>query len=61
MLKTISAHFDDIELTNKFVDGGITLKVYGEDYNVPKLYEFINLLDYGVDLSILEPDNKMGF
>lgn len=54
MLKTIAAHFDDKNLSNKFDDGGITTNLYGKSYNIKALYDFINMLDYKIDLSALE-------
>jgi integrase len=54
MLKTIAAHFDDKSLTNKFDDGGITTNLYGKDYQIQALYEFINKLDYKIDITVLK-------
>jgi integrase len=53
ILKNIAAHYDNRELSDKHIDGGITTGRYGKNYLIKISYDFINLLDYKVDLSLL--------
>jgi len=54
MLKAIAAHFDNRNMTEGFDDGGITTNLYGKPYDIEKLYDFINKLNYKIDLSSLK-------
>ena len=55
MLRVIVAHLDDSFLSEMWSKGnGITTQLYGKAYPMRNLQDFINKLDYGVDISLLQ-------
>lgn len=58
-LKYIVAHLEDDNLQSQWTRStGITTTIYGADYELQALRDFINELDYGVDLGLLEKKSR---